>query len=235
MRSHVNLLVLVLAMLLAGCDDSATVRYRVTVEIQTPQGLRSGSSVWSFKLSRPTLALASPYDAKFRGEAIAVDLPEGRTLFALISQQEYVPEAQFRDLAPGGPAEDRVAVLRAIAGHQGLTRQLRCPETWNGGPGREDEIRTDCPTLVTFTNPHDPMSVQEVDPGRLSNQFGQGFALRRITVEITDDAVTRQISDRLDALNIVPNQSLDREFKSSTNPTLAERTGYSDFVEGIRY
>lgn len=48
----------------------------------------------------------------------------------------------------------------------------------------------DAPLLVTFGDLSDPASVMRVDPADLALSFGAGFALREITLEVTDDAVT---------------------------------------------
>lgn len=59
-------------------------RLRLTVEVDTPQGLRKGSSVYEVWANNKTALL--PDEAKrdwgVRGEAVAVDLPNGQTLFA---------------------------------------------------------------------------------------------------------------------------------------------------------
>ena len=46
------------------------------------------------------------------------------------------------------------------------------------------------PLLVTFTDLADPTTVRRVDPDDLAATFGPGVALKRVTLEITDEAVT---------------------------------------------
>ncbi|MBI2718450.1 MAG: hypothetical protein HYX36_06770 [Rhizobiales bacterium] len=46
------------------------------------------------------------------------------------------------------------------------------------------------PLLVTFGNLGNPASVREVKPSDLAASFGPGFALKSITLEITDEPVT---------------------------------------------
>ena len=73
--------------LLCGCEPGdfgssrvyfEPIRYRLTAEVQTPEGVRTGSSViettWDRGLSGATV----------KGEAVAVDLPNGQTLFVLL-------------------------------------------------------------------------------------------------------------------------------------------------------
>ncbi len=46
------------------------------------------------------------------------------------------------------------------------------------------------PQMVTFADIADPLSVQLVDPDDLAATFGTGFALRKVTVQVTDEPVT---------------------------------------------
>lgn len=186
------------ALSLAGCSaPPAEVHTRVTVEVQTPQGVRSGSSVWSRRIWAPTVALASTYSTEFRGEAVAVDLPGGRTLFALVKDQAAVAERHFADLGPTGLARDRVANVRAIAKRVGETRQLPCEPVPEGlSVALRADPRYDCPLLVTFGDIADPKSVARVDPADLATTFGPGVTLRRISVAVTDDPVTTGIEKR---------------------------------------
>lgn len=79
------------ALLLPGCafaeDKAPDYRYRLTVEVETPEGLKTGLSVIEV---RQTLVRAGSVPAnqaverRVRGEAAAVNLPGGKTLFALL-------------------------------------------------------------------------------------------------------------------------------------------------------
>ena len=68
-------------------DRTPNHRYRLTVEVETPEGLKTGSSVIQVEqsLGRAGGAPASSQIyRKVHGEAVAVDLPDGLTLFALL-------------------------------------------------------------------------------------------------------------------------------------------------------
>jgi hypothetical protein len=53
------------------------------------------------------------------------------------------------------------------------------------------------PMLVRLREPHDPASVQLVDPLDLEASFGAGVVLKRTFVEITNDPITTGIEGRL--------------------------------------
>jgi hypothetical protein len=66
--------------------------------------------------------------------------------------------------------------------------------------------------LVRFGDLRDPRSVEKVDPGNLAASFGPGFALRRITVQLTEDDVTTGIGKRLGWLGTSVQGYLDGQF-----------------------
>lgn len=188
---------------LSACGHrSETFRYRLTLEVETPQGLRSGSSVIEVRMTETGDDALIPPEGKgvqsrVRGEAAAVDLPDGRVLFALLRAPGYLgdaaglPYAAFDPPRPKGNYEviRQTQALRDMKGVAVVPRMLpplgHLPE------------RSAYPTLVTFADIDDPTSVQLVDPDDLAATFGEGTALRRITVQITDDPVTTGIEERL--------------------------------------
>ena len=185
-------------MILVACGNSAEIRYKVTVEVEDNGAHRSGSSVMSFKLSKPTVPLASPYDAEFKGQAVAVDLGRRQVLFALLKDESgdlgtvpMLPERVFADLTSGS---ERVRNLRQIASHEGLVRELP-----RFGPKISDsrEPFVQYPLLVRFRDLDQPESVEAVAPDALEEAFGSGVKLKRITVQITDEPVTNDIKKRL--------------------------------------
>lgn len=195
------------ALMLPGCavaeDKAPDYRYRLTVEVETPEGVKTGSSVIEVEqsLSRSTAAPAKVgVLRKVRGEAVAVDLPNGKTLFALLRSENNVDWASyvFVYLAThekGKPFIDQLDNVLEVAGERTL------PRMWP--PVGFLEERSAYPMLVTFGDLADPTSVAEVDPDDLAASFGEGVRLKRITVELTDDPVTTGIEDRLGWLPMV--------------------------------
>lgn len=195
--------VLTALLMLPACtlaDDGAPdYRYRLTVEVETPQGVRRGSSVIAVEQSMGSTAMSGfgqRVDRRVRGEAVAVDLPGGQTLFALLRSADNIDWAAYvvpllAPQRPDLPFEEQVAQVLALEGQGAVT----LPRTWP--PVGHLPERTAYPMLVTFRDPSDPTSVEEVDPDDLAATFGPGTRLRRITVELTEDAVTEGIEGRL--------------------------------------
>ncbi|WP_230293242.1 hypothetical protein [Croceicoccus sp. Ery5] len=186
---------------LAGCGyQHETFRYRLTIEVDTPQGLRRGSSVIEVSMSQTgdgalTLPEASGVRLKMRGEAVTVEMPDGQLLFALLRSKDDIDAAKLWpfqiEANPGFKGE--YAGIRNARHMEEQRARGELPRHVGSGHYR----RSIWPMLVTFGDLSDPTSVEEVDPDNLAETFGEGITLRRITVEMTDDPVTTGIEQRL--------------------------------------
>ena len=178
-------------------DD--VVRYRMTVEVMTPQGLRSGQSVIESRIEHGVSfgSDAPGISYKLRGEAVTVDLGDGRALFALLRGTEGSDGAAYYAnlLQQAFRHGARTAPMPRANLLKGPNAPLRKWARWHDL--QLDLPPEDYPLLVTFRDTADPASVERVDPADLAATFGQGFALRRVIVEITSRPVTSGIEQRL--------------------------------------
>ena len=212
-----------------GIPGTSEVRYKVIVEVNVEGAIHSGSAVWSWKLSKPTVALGSPYNGEFRGEAVQVALGGGRTLFAILrggdgnrSMAQMLPERLFGDVGRSARGEatrfkgDRLKDLRHIASNVGDQQELNC-ELHSGW----------CPMLVLFDDPDDPLSVRKVE-----QSIKPAIHVQKILVEITSEPVTVGIGDTLPWLSAYPEPRLDAAYRGSTHPTLPQSLWHGDFRWG---
>ena len=163
---------------------STTYRYRMSAEIETPSGLAVGTAVRELryrKLARLT-SEAKAFSLEERGEAVVVNLPGGESLFILRDI-----DAADTVLA-GFAAGDRGRPVKQVLDSAGLEAPHPYPD--------EKALRQRYlapPLMVRFRDPNDPASVEVVNSERLHEVYGAGVKLRRITVAITDDEVTREV------------------------------------------
>lgn len=183
------------ASLLSGCGlldtfTDAEYRFRMTVEVETPEGVKRGSSVYEITAGLRTKILpdARGSEVTSKGEAVAVDIAPGQTLFALLKN----------GTPTGTMAELSMATLDPqFASHRKMVDTAEELQARDPG-GFTAVVDPDFyPMLVTFGDLDDPTSVARVDPGDLAATFGQGVRLKRITVELTDVPVTTGIEERL--------------------------------------
>jgi hypothetical protein len=158
-------------------------RQKITVEVETPQGPVSASSVaeiawWGVPKILPD---ATPRDWSVRAEAVVVPLPDGRYLFALVKTAEVIARAVFFDPLPKG-RDPYLYPASQMKQFRGEVHDIQ-PENY--------------PLLVTFDDIDDPTTVKRVDPDDLAASFGPGASLKRITLEITDEPVTEGEVEKL--------------------------------------
>jgi hypothetical protein len=177
------------AVLLFGCNPlGGGNRYKMTVEVETPSGVKSGYAVreWS-TYPRPN----GGDGLSVRGEAVAVDIAPGKTLFALLTGADgdvgYAASiAKFAlesELSPGG------GNINYAPGD--------FAELYPTYPKTESPIRfSPVPLLVTFKEMRDSKSVVKVEPANLPGAFGPGVRLKRITIKKTREDVTMGIGGR---------------------------------------
>jgi len=154
---------------------SGTWRYRITVEVETPEGLKSGSAVREAWASASSIRIGLPESTSkthVRGEAVVVDLGERGVLFGLINQGagNEVSEAFPYTAAKGIP--DRIRHFKNLK------------------LGSKGELAPDSVWFVAFKDINDPQSIETVNTGEFEHYFGSDVHLKRIDIEITNDPVT---------------------------------------------
>jgi hypothetical protein len=207
MMSHRWILGVLLAMAavsLGACGRTESVRYKMTIEVETPEGLKSGSAVREVTYYDPPSLPAigeSRSRAGVKGEAVVVDLPGGKSLFALLrSEDGYVDYgSDVIEMAYPDMRETRVDdPLPKQSVFDRMDDTPQAVEIWPTPPKRR-WVRgmSATPMLVTFRDIADPKSVVRVDPANLMASFGWDVELKRITVQVTDEPVTVGIEKRL--------------------------------------
>ncbi|MGK2909971.1 MAG: hypothetical protein ACSLE1_09285 [Sphingobium sp.] len=190
------------AMLLAGCEPGDVgssrvyfepIRYRLTAEVETPEGISTGSSViqtiWDRGLSGATVT----------GEAVAVDLPKGETLFVLLRTENNpdwaggIPGIRApRHEGPLSTAEEREGDAARSLTWIRANRDVHYLWGQNVPKDRAQYL----PYMVRFRDIRAPKSIERVKPDDLSAIFGSGYRLKSLTVQITDEPVTTGIERR---------------------------------------
>lgn len=205
------------AVFFAGLWDEASWRQKLVVEVETPGGVVTGSSVQKADFSRANFNVPAGPSAGFKltGEAVVVDLGEGRYLFALLQGAARLAPRTFYNLHEN---TNEAAIDAVLAMPRGVARPVP-PEA--------------LPVFVTFTDIGDPMTVARVDPENLAATSGPGYRLKSITLEITDEPVTKgQVENVLVWFEATAGRMLDGErtsYLGAPNP-LANRLSKHDFI-----
>lgn len=183
---------------LGGCAlSSASCRVRMTVEVETAQGLRSGSSVYEINEYREFFRTAETHavSAGMTGEAVAVDLPDG-TLFTLLDKTEdgkLLLQAIADALAPiakkSPEPADYLAQIRRLGAAAPGQYKAELPRIVMVDDLRGPRPKKRWPRMVRFRDINDPRTVEMVEP--------EAVGVKRILLEATQDPVTTGIEKRL--------------------------------------
>lgn len=188
-----TLLCMIAPIALAACAlgyRTHELRYRIAVEVDTPAGLRSGSSVIEVRITEtPVWDPGRPITFGLTGEAVAVDLPGGRTLFALLHQPAMPDSAIHLPLEKFDEEMER-GVPRALGEAPNWSRRVAYLTSTKPSAQLVGKER---PYLVRFSAIENPQTVEEIGPDALHESFGAGYKLRSVTISITEDSVSDQI------------------------------------------
>jgi len=168
---------------LNGCSESSSnkYRFRMTVEVQTPQGLRIGTSVFQVVAYNSTKPFTGEPTRQWgtQGQAVVVDLPDG-PLFILMKENGKTGDVS--DLTTLS-----MAVLDPKFKNDIVESAGRIAGSWSTLKG--DVSRANYPLMVRFRDINDPKSVEEVSPYVID--------VKRVWIETTRDSVTTGVENRL--------------------------------------
>lgn len=185
---------------LSGCGyNQVSLRYRLTVEVDTPQGLKSGFSVIEiYGSENPSWVNPEGRGSRgsHKGEAVYVELPNGQNLFALLTTQQGQPDATqyplyaFEDkfLVPTKTWSESIQIMKSW---KGQVVEMTSTQT---SFGDKETVRV-LPKFVSFADIDNPRTIRRVKPFDFAAVFGAGYNLRRVTVAVTDEPITRRLRE----------------------------------------
>ena len=185
--------------LLAGCyafSQQSSFRVRMTVEVQTAQGVKTGLSVMEMA-ANSRIAAGTQSTARFsaglsHGEAVMVDLPGG-PVFVLLAMPDSSSDfaGPIFDALNGDNkplTNDHIMSFVQKMGAAGAHYQGELPhDRW--------------PMMVRFRDIGDPKTIERIQP--------EAIGVRRISVETTDDKTTNVIAKTLTWLGRIHGDYLD--------------------------
>ncbi len=202
---------------------SGTWRYKMTVTVETPEGLKSGSAVREVHayIQPAMLGADKKLFIDVEGEAVVVDLGKRGNLFALLK-------------GAGRYGEDYAGYIAYLAFPQ-YSQKISSPGMVRLFPSLKDQrsvLPLDLyPLMVTFKDTKDPKTIEPVmdikmqddtnipeserkavvNADNFSKLFGSGVKLKEIVVETTKEPVTVKVETSLPWLVEHQNKTLSGE------------------------
>lgn len=202
-------------------------RYRMTVAVETPEGLKTGSAVREVRVEKGLKLLPEMgASVELTGEAIVVDLGKRGVLFALIDE-----DAAWRIVFDLFPVQDLAPLTSEGIRYYSSLKNAKATLD----PGRY-------PLLVRFRDLRDPTTVEALCSGEVMEKckkrylkrqvipideaFGKGVRIKEVVFEMTDDPVTSSgIIDKLPWLEALQGGYLSPE-EASTYAPVGLHSGY---------
>jgi len=146
-------------------------KYRLTVEVETPAGIKSASGIMSV---HPDRGYSRSGHTATHGDAIFVDLGGGKNLVALMANLDRTVDL------------DGVNYV-ALRAYKAAGRGNVSFNEMNRMTGTVPVTDTLIPVLLTFTDVGDPGTARAVPPDDLETTFGNGFHLHGVSAEVVPD------------------------------------------------
>lgn len=193
-----------------------TFKYELTVDIDTPDGIRSGSTVIEVTYWREwvmTVVFGPRFPTKINGEALFVDLGSGKNvLLTLTTFDAASSNAASPDYLP-------VRIYNFPWGDPGASNAMRVAIEQAKSSAPKLVPFEQLTLMVTFRDLQNPRTLERVDPLKLSATFGPGYALKSVVMRPTNAPITEQLEKRIAWLRGVQNKGLDGGYLThNSNP-----------------
>ncbi len=148
-------------------------KYRLTVDVETPAGVRSASGILSVRPNRSYGGTGSGSSLpQTKGDALLVDLGEGKNLVVLLAHGE-----------DGSNFDDPTFLPTRLFGARDRRVGFRDVKNFSGAPSVPVPEQL-WPVLVSFGNLGDPKSARRVNANDLEPSLGKGYRLRGVSLDV---------------------------------------------------
>jgi hypothetical protein len=147
-------------------------KYRLTVEVETPEGLKSARGVMAV---HPDRGYSRSGHTTTKGDAVLVDLGGGKNLVALLAHRDNTVDLDGMNY---------VALRAYKAAGQNVSFNEMSRMT-----GAAPVTGALIPILVSFADLSNPATARTVPPDNLAAVLGQGFRLHRMTAEVVPNGI----------------------------------------------
>ena len=148
-------------------------KYRLTVEVETPEGTKSASGVLAV---HPDRSYSRGGHTQTKGDAVFVDLGGGKNLVALLAHIDK--NLDLDDI--------NYVALRAYTAAGGQRVSFNDMNRLSGSVPVKGAL---IPVLVTFTDLANPGTAHTVQPDDAEAALGKGYRLHGITAEVVPNGL----------------------------------------------
>ena len=168
---------------------SYTYRYRMTVEVETPEGVKTGSSVIEVHTEQFNSWNIGGYtgNTTTKGEGVIVELDKDKTLFVHYYDADHILSDILQYVFPMLGVDEKA---KKTAFHIYNIREIRkYYGTLKNSKGEVSEKKF--PTMLAVINKDNQDDIRMVNSENMEEVFGEGIKLKRVVIEMTQNAVTK--------------------------------------------
>lgn len=147
-------------------------KYRLSVEVDTPGGVKSSSGVMAVQ---PDRSYSRGGSTRTQGDAVFIDLGGGKNLLVLLAHLDNSVELDGMNY---------VALRAYIAAGRKVSFKEMSQMT-----GAVPLTGALIPILAAFSDINDPSTMRAVKPDDLASTLGKGFGLRAVSVEVVPNGL----------------------------------------------
>ena len=186
-------LIVVLKLLIIYKFPEVSWNYKVTVTVETPEGIITGYSVRKMTATKNFMGgtLFPRIKRSFTGEAIIVDLGTRGILLSLLNRNVY---KEF---------------LETFTSWEPITKEGLIASKLDVGTIKELNP-SEYPRMIALKNVDVEKQLININGVNLEEAFGLGVELKSIELEITNEPITRNIDQYIQILNTIQPDELRR-------------------------
>ncbi len=143
-------------------------KYRLTVEVETPDGIKSASGVMAVT---PDRGYSRKGHTATGGDALFIDLGSGKNLVTLLAHLDHTLDLDGMNYV----------ALRAYGSSSGQRVSFNEMSRIRGVVPVTGEL---IPVLAAFADPADPSTMRTVPPDNIASVLGNGFRLHGVSAEV---------------------------------------------------
>jgi hypothetical protein len=215
-------------------------RYRYTIDIETPEGIKSGITVREvfFPPADKNIYVGSNKGVA-RGEAVYIDLGQRGVVFAIM-QDTANARNRFKSLV-----QTVFPTVPKVYDQERYQEVLKHYHNLRGVKG--DVPPRNYPMFVHFKDLNDPQSIElvyerkrgsrrdmeQVDADRFEEVFGEGVRIKNITMEMTDEPLEWKLENKLRWIESMSEKDITQALrKASPRIHMINSIGHYVFRQG---
>jgi hypothetical protein len=186
---------------------TCTFRYKLTAEVQTPEGVKTASGIWQVSYGHSVDMGGGPQPRNtIVGDALFLDLGMGKNLFITFTRAKSGRDSPIaggpwlsNQAARSGAANVFGIPLRVLNEHWSFGSEPElCAAIMQKGTGKTYDVPFDwLPTLVTFSDLKDPNTSTVIQPDKLADSFGEGYNLNSVKISLSNEPITQDLDQVL--------------------------------------